>query len=202
MEAVQVPELAILLDDSACAIFPYKKTFEQARHDPCFVLHTSGSTGLPAPVTSTHWSISTPDRHHLVAPLDSRPPVWGGMLDGRRRNYLAWPISSSSGIGAGLTDICFGNTTTVFGPSEQTNAEILGEMIRNADIDSASCTPGTLEELATKPHVLAMLPALKHIVYVGGKRNFLFGLVHTKIIKDRSRNTQEMLSLNTFRLCH
>lgn len=168
MDAVQVPELATLLDHSPCAAFPYKKTFEQARHDPCFVMHTSGSTGLPAPVTCTHWSISTTDRQHLVAPLDDRQSIWGEIFDSRRRNYLGWPLSSSSGIGAGITDVCFNNTTTVIGPTEQATAERMIEMIRYADIDSASCVPATLEELATKPDAFTNLRELRHISYVGG----------------------------------
>lgn len=131
-------------------------------------MHTSGSTGLPAPVTPTHWSISTTDQHHLVAPLDGRPTVWGDLFDARRRNYLGWPISSSSGIGAGITDICFNNITTVLGPPEQTTIETLLAMVRFADVDSASCTPAVLEELARRPDALANLRGLKHIAYVGG----------------------------------
>ncbi|KAF3034545.1 hypothetical protein E8E11_003265 [Didymella keratinophila] len=168
LDTLQAPELATLLDDTPCEPFPYTKTFEEAKHDPCFVMHTSGSTGLPAPVTCTHWSISTTDQHHLVAPLDGRPTVWGALFDARRRNYLGWPISSSSGIGAGITDTCFNNITTVLGPPEQTTIETLLAMVRYADIDSASCTPAVLEELARSPNALANLRGLKHIAYVGG----------------------------------
>ena len=34
--------------------FSYDKTFEQARNEPLVVLHTSGTTGLPKPITWTH----------------------------------------------------------------------------------------------------------------------------------------------------
>ena len=168
LDTLQAPELATLLDDTPCEPFPYTKTFGEAKHDPCFVMHTSGSTGLPAPVTTTHWSISTTDQHHLVAPLDGRPTVWGDLFDARRRNYLGWPISSSSGIGAGITDICFNNITTVLGPPEQTTIETLLAMVRFTDVDSASCTPAVLEELARRPDALVNLRGLKHIAYVGG----------------------------------
>lgn len=168
LEAVQVPELATLLDDSPCELYPYGKTFEEAKHDPCFIIHTSGSTGLPAPVLCTHWSISTTDQHHLVTPLNGRPSVWGSVFDTRRRNYLAWPIASSSGIAAGITDVCFNNITTVLGPPEQATAKTFKEMIEYADIDSSSCIPATLEELAQSPDALAGLRKLRHIAYIGG----------------------------------
>lgn len=168
LDTVQAPELAALLNDTPCEPFPYTKTFEEAKHDPCFVMHTSGSTGLPAPVTCTHWAISTTDEHHLVVPLDGRPTIWGDLFDRRHRNYLGWPISSSSGIGSGLTDVCFNNTTAVLGPPEPNNVDTLLDMIRYADIDSASCTPAVLEELARRPDALAQMQAVKHICYVGG----------------------------------
>ena len=169
LRTVTVPELDVLLDDTPCEHFPYTKTFQEAKFDPCLVMHTSGSTGLPAPVTCTHWSMSTTDQHHLVAPLNGRPTVWGELFDARHRNYLAWPISSSSGIGAGITDICFNNITTVFGPPEQATVETMEQMIQFAGIDSASCVPATLEELSRRPDAMANMRGLKHIAYVGGE---------------------------------
>ncbi len=169
MEALQVPELAALLDDSPCEVFQFNKTFEEAKHDQCFIMHTSGTTGLPAPVACTHWSISSMDRHHLVTPLDGRASVWGAFFDTRRRNYLAWPLSANAGIGAGITDVCFNDATTVLGPSEHGTAEEMIEMLQHGDIDSASCVPAMLEDLSRRPDALEKLRTLKHISYVGSK---------------------------------
>ena len=33
---------------------PFTKTFEEALSDPLFVVHTSGSTGIPKPLIYTH----------------------------------------------------------------------------------------------------------------------------------------------------
>lgn len=56
------------------AHYPYKKSFEDAAHDPFIVIHTSGSTGLPKPVTLYHGGLATPDAHHLMPPLDGHDP--------------------------------------------------------------------------------------------------------------------------------
>ncbi len=50
--------------------YPYEKSFEEAAHDPFIVIHTSGSTGLPKPVTLYHGGLATPDAHHLMPPSD------------------------------------------------------------------------------------------------------------------------------------
>lgn len=51
MKTATVPGLQELLDNTPAPMYPYTKNFEQARKDPCLVLHTTGSTGLPKPIT-------------------------------------------------------------------------------------------------------------------------------------------------------
>ena len=63
-----VPALQAMLD-SQPEHYPYDKTFDEARNDPIAVLHSSGSTGLPKPVTFTNGSIGAYDNdHNMVAP--------------------------------------------------------------------------------------------------------------------------------------
>ena len=50
--------------------YEYKKTFEEAAHDPFIVVHTSGSTGLPKPIILYHGGMATVDGQHLITPLD------------------------------------------------------------------------------------------------------------------------------------
>lgn len=43
-----VPSFQEMLDgDGITKLYPYGKTFEEARNDPIIVLHSSGSTGTP-----------------------------------------------------------------------------------------------------------------------------------------------------------
>ena len=63
--------------------YPYEKSFEEAAHDPFIVIHTSGSTGLPKPVTLYHGGLATPDAHHLMPLSDGHksaaaPPTGEG----------------------------------------------------------------------------------------------------------------------------
>lgn len=48
----------------------YDKTFEEAAQDPFIIVHTSGSTGLPKPITLYHGGVASVDSQHLITALD------------------------------------------------------------------------------------------------------------------------------------
>ncbi|KAF2845610.1 acetyl-CoA synthetase-like protein [Plenodomus tracheiphilus IPT5] len=168
MQSVCISELGSLLDDIPAELYPYSKSFEEAKHDPCFMVHTSGASGMPKPVLWTHWSLSTIDAHNLVPPLDGRASLWASFHVTRDRTYCAWPLYNGSGLGTGIMDTCFNNTTCVMGPSQFVTADVLSNMIDYANIDSAKCLPSMLEEIVKRPDLLAKLARLRGIAYVGG----------------------------------
>ncbi|RYP71484.1 hypothetical protein DL771_004739 [Monosporascus sp. 5C6A] len=53
--------------------FPYEKDFEEARDDPILVLHSSGSTGLPKPITMTHGSLAVLDNEKNYPEIQVNP---------------------------------------------------------------------------------------------------------------------------------
>ena len=55
--------------------YPFEKTFEQAAHDPFIIIHTSGSTGLPKPITLRLGGLGSLDAHHLMPDLDGYQPL-------------------------------------------------------------------------------------------------------------------------------
>lgn len=70
MDVVSVPDLHYFLDAAKVELYKYTKTFETSRDEPLVVLHTSGSTGNPKPVTITHMWCSAIDVLHLDTPQD------------------------------------------------------------------------------------------------------------------------------------
>lgn len=68
MQTVEIPKLADLLGKTHPS-FPFTKRFEDAKNEPLVVLHTSGTTGLPKPVTWTHdWAASFAQQRMLTPP--------------------------------------------------------------------------------------------------------------------------------------
>lgn len=55
--------------------YPYNKTFEEGAHDPFIVIHTSGSTGLPKPITVHHGGLVSVDAHRLLPTFDGFQPL-------------------------------------------------------------------------------------------------------------------------------
>ena len=123
---------------------------------------------MPKPVQWTHWSINTADSHHTVAPLNGNISLWASVYALRKRNYCGWPLFNGAGLGAGLMEMCFNETTIVVGPPQPATADIFNDMLDYGNIDGASCLPSTLEETAKRPDMLPKLKRLKLIAYVGG----------------------------------
>lgn len=67
---VVIPELDDLLEAEKVPHWPYTKTYEEAKHDPYLVLHTSGTTGMPVSllenVTRVRPSLTFPSQRTVV----------------------------------------------------------------------------------------------------------------------------------------
>lgn len=60
MPTAELPELDDVLNvDDMAAPIPYTKTYEEAKDDPFVIVHTSGTTGPPKPITYTHARMAT-----------------------------------------------------------------------------------------------------------------------------------------------
>ena len=67
-----IPSLGDLLEASEVAPFSYDTSYSQVAEQAFLVLHTSGSTGLPKPVTITHGLMACIDAQKLLPPIDGR----------------------------------------------------------------------------------------------------------------------------------
>lgn len=90
LDTFDLPDLSFFLDGPPVARYEYKKSWEQGRKDPCWVLHTSGSTGNPKPVIRYQDSVASIEANILLPPVDGRPLLLHEYFDSRV--YLTFPF--------------------------------------------------------------------------------------------------------------
>lgn len=168
METLVMPELDYLLDDAPCEPYPYRYSWEEAKNHPCLVVHTLGSSGIPKPVVWPHSALLTVDTHHVLKPREGREVIWNGMFGSVKRSFHALAMFHGSGIKSGIARALFTGTTVVLGPPGHCSADTFAQVLEHGNIDAAVCLPTTLEDIATRPDILAKCSELKHIVYTTG----------------------------------
>lgn len=92
LKLFDIPDLPYFLDGpfEDLTRYGYTKTWEQGRRDPCWVLHTSGSTGNPKPVVRYLDSLASIEANTLLPLIDGRPILLHELFDSRV--YATFPL--------------------------------------------------------------------------------------------------------------
>ena len=163
-----VPELVDLLDESCIETYPYTKTFEEAHMDPCLVLHTTGSTGLPKPITWKVGILSTYEAWRIIPPVNGYVPTTE-IYQQSIRAYTSMPLFHTSGLNAGITWALLLGVTLVYGaPHIIPNAAYVDKMHKYAAVDASMGAPSIYEELSRDPESLERINEFRYVVVSGG----------------------------------
>jgi acyl-coenzyme A synthetase/AMP-(fatty) acid ligase len=169
MQMGVVPTVEDLLDDTRVDVYPYNKTFDEARMDPCLVLHTTGSTGLPKPIVWKLGILSTYEAWRTVPAVDGYVPTTV-IYQQAKRAYTSMPLFHTSGINAGITWSLLLGVTLVYGaPYVVPNARYTDEMHEHASVDASMGAPSIYEELSRYEDSLERINRLHYVVASGGK---------------------------------
>lgn len=169
MHTAVVPELDVLLDESPVKAYPYHKNFEEACIDPCLVLHTTGSTGLPKPITWKVGILSTYEAWRTIPQVDGYVPTTV-IYQQASRAYTSMPLFHTSGLNAGITWSLLLGVTLVYGaPHVVPNASYTDEMHIFAGVDASMGAPSIYEELSRDSESLQRINRLKYVVASGGR---------------------------------
>lgn len=168
MKTATLPELQELLENTPVPVYPYTKTFDQARKDPCLVLHTTGSTGLPKPITWKLEILSTYEAWRITPPVNGYVPTTEVYQESRRA-YNCMPLYHTSGLNIGITMTLLLGVTTVYGSAGVVpNAGYADEMHQLAGIDASIGPPAIYEELIHEPASLKRLHSIRYVLVCGG----------------------------------
>lgn len=95
VKLLEIPEVDDLLDVESTESFPYNKTFDESIQDPFCVLHTSGTTGVPKPISWSHGLIGTMDAVRRLPGTEGDDGLapWTSLWKECDRIYSSFPMS-------------------------------------------------------------------------------------------------------------
>lgn len=168
---IHIPSLEELLsgdENGAPPDYPYEKLYEEAKDEPIFILHTSGSTGIPKPLIYTHRFVTrTVNLTSLPAPegfLSGNDTI----RSGHWFTFLA-PFHIS-GIGFGLMVSAYNDCVPVYPlPTQPLSTAQFLDAVKHVDMDWAFVLPFILEDLSKDLDALELVSRkLKHLYFAGG----------------------------------
>lgn len=147
---------------------PLLKTYAENGLERFLILHTSGTTGIPKPITWTH------DVGSKAMEATTMPPPDGydsqDRLNSNKRMYMVLPPFHAAGIGYSLF-LGFPVGTSLIIPEMGSipSASGLVEARKRIQFDMALVVPSVVLELAQNPDLLEYCSKnLTHIMYCGG----------------------------------
>ncbi|KAI0144537.1 hypothetical protein GGR57DRAFT_325304 [Xylariaceae sp. FL1272] len=146
--------------------YPYTKTFAEARLDPFVLLHTSGSTGMPKPITLTHGTVAPMDAFTAL-PAMGHQATFPALCRGTRV-YLGVPFFHSAGLCLALPGCIYSEFTAVLGPFPPSPVSA-NAMHVHGNVQHSVLTPFTLIDMAKDNEHLENISRLKHLVFGGGQ---------------------------------
>jgi acyl-coenzyme A synthetase/AMP-(fatty) acid ligase len=170
MRTCALPSLEWILSDSEHKVYPYNKTYEQAAHDEIFIVHTSGTTGVPRPIIHTNgfWCAMT-----AVQGLSRRHWPRGIAHDGwiGRTGLNCCAPQWVAGIHAMIMAPAFMDCPCIMLPPDvlSPSPALFKKLMTLNYIDGIRGPPQTIVTLYEDPETRAMLKSLKYLVYLGAQ---------------------------------
>ena len=167
LRQLAVPELDDWLSGSPAPPRPFTRSFEEVRHEPMVMLHSSGTTGLPKPVGYTHGCLAA----HLS---QLRPPVAEQdcyimeLASRAPRIFNGFPLFHAGGLFFPLALAIFTGVQIVFPPAGQPlDAGLVSLVHRHGNVQSTVLPPATLEDISKDSSSLDAIRHLQHIITGG-----------------------------------
>jgi acyl-coenzyme A synthetase/AMP-(fatty) acid ligase len=165
-----VPNEEDWLDAAPAKHFPLdlNLSFEELSMLPAFVLHTSGSTGIPKPVYIKHGWMMALDRFHLLRTKSGRAP-WTNQYHPGDRLFTSMPLFHASGLSQLLPMAFYFEVILTLGPpGVPISADTFDTAFQHSKANMAILPPSILEDLASDAEQLEKLKKLDLIVTGGG----------------------------------
>jgi thioester reductase-like protein/acyl-CoA synthetase (AMP-forming)/AMP-acid ligase II len=173
------------LDQDHARRMTYQKSFEDARTDPIFILHTSGSTGIPKPLIYTNEYVSRFYNMQTLVPPAGFKNVNETLQTGSC--LVTLPPFHIAGLAFTLLFPACYNSVPVY-PTAGTppGLEVFLGALDVTPIDWAFVSPVVVDEIGKDPDVLETVARkLNHIFFTGGSVPYESGMAVARKMKKK-----------------
>ncbi|CCF42652.1 ochratoxin A non-ribosomal peptide synthetase, partial [Colletotrichum higginsianum] len=168
MDAIMVSSADAWLADDEVPHFPYDKTFDEAKHDPVVVLHTSGSTGLPKPIVARAGMLAVADAFHDLDDFMGSENCVKSIMHGSRL-FLPMPLFHAAGCYMSTFATVYWRRPVALGFTDRPlTPQTVIDAVEHAAVDNVILPPAILEEMSHMPEGVAALRSLKRVNFGGG----------------------------------
>ncbi|KAL8811781.1 MAG: hypothetical protein Q9200_001513, partial [Gallowayella weberi] len=148
--------------------YPYDKTFDVAKNDPFIVIHTSGSTGLPKPITLYQGGLATVDGHHNLPAHHGQLPQVQELLSSSPGLHTLPPFHMG-GILWSLVIAFYYRQVIMWTPAGRpVSVDLIDNILDSVKLGSCFLSPSILEEMSQSQDSLDRLRRLKMVGFGGG----------------------------------
>lgn len=167
MQTLTVPDLAVWLNDVEAPDFPYPKSYDEGKLDPWLIFHTSGTTGLPKPITYSQYMMTSCDVFRPLIEAEPRERTQIGWMVGESC-WSAAPLSHITGALSSLQAPFFLDSTLVIGPSTKPPIpDIASEILKYSGTRRILAMPALLRAMVRHPRHLESLKKLECVAWGG-----------------------------------
>lgn len=165
-----VASLSTWLTPTPAVQYSYTRPWSTAWSDPVVIFHTSGTTGLPKPITWNNAMMSYNDASARLPRGDDNITA----RIGRTRYYTT--TGNGPGVSSSLQHSIWRGAIVVFGPTHRWPSSTLAtEIISRANVGSMMTTPHIIEAMASTPDGDAALRQLELLLWTGAPLNETVG---------------------------
>lgn len=154
-----------LADNAPTTPYSFTKSFDEARLTPCMILHTSGSTGIPKPVTIRHAWFSVSDASHDLPALGAAEHGLTHMQGSTL--FAPFPNFHSAGLLFKLAVSVFWDIVVVSTPNAPLTADLADACHVHAKVDASMLPTSVLRGLTQNQRYLDNLENIQYIGFGG-----------------------------------
>ncbi|KAK5796746.1 hypothetical protein VI817_006030 [Penicillium citrinum] len=167
LDTFHIPSLTSLLGDkSGLRPYPYAKSYPEVEDDVVFIIHSSGTTGMPKPVYLTNGFLATLDSMSQIPWPEGREPAPFWHISSQNLVLATTPFFHLMGIFS-FTMSIYHSVPVLVGLDKPLSVDYLVDLLETARPTGALLPPSVLEDMCNSDKALESLRTLKS-VYFGG----------------------------------